>query len=168
MKQTPQMQTIQAKMRPGVITLHGFLGSDTRNLVDMLVEDEAEVGRLGLTHQCIVERMRALREAGMRGLGDFTHVDPHFEVKVDSVRGKLPCPFGHRGMFAKINTTVRNLANGQEVVYTDLNMHMIEAHGFYEGKGSPFRTEPIQLAQTLEIQRAGDRVDRSGRQCQNR
>ena len=33
MKQTVQLQRIQEKMRPGVITRDGFLGSDRRNLV---------------------------------------------------------------------------------------------------------------------------------------
>ena len=86
--------------------------------------------------------MVELRDAGMAGLGEFLDVAPHFEVRVDSVRGKLPCPFGDPGIFPKTNTTVRNKRLGREITYTDLHIHLIGSHGFYEGKGSPFRLEP--------------------------
>jgi hypothetical protein len=152
MKQTVQMRRIQEKMAPGVITRDGFLGTDGRPLVDVLTTDDAEVKRLGLTHQGIAARMLELRDAGMAGLGDFVDVAPHFEVRVDSVRGKLPCPFGDPGVFPKTNTTVRNCSSERELTYTDLHIHMIGSHGFYEGKGSPFRLEPADLAGVLEIQ----------------
>jgi len=146
------MQRVQDNMRPGAITLDGFLGSDTRNLGDILIEDDAEVKRMGLTHEEIASRMNELREAGEEGLGEFITVPPHFEVRVDSVRGKLPCPFEHPGLFPKTNITVRNTRLGREITYTDLQIHLIEAHGFYEGKGSRYRIDPRELAELLEIE----------------
>ena len=95
--------------------------------------------------------MIELRDAGMAGLGEFIDVPPHFEVRVDSVRGRLPCPFGDPGIFPKTNTTVRNRGTGREITYTDLHIHMIGSHGFYEGRGSPFRLEPRDLVEVLEI-----------------
>ncbi len=154
MKQTVQMQAIQAKMKPGVIVRDGFLGTDARNLVDILTEDEAAVLRLGLTHGDIAGRMISLRDAGTAGLGEAIDVPPHFEVRVDSVRGKLPCPFGDPGIFPKTNTTVRNTRLGRQITYTDLHIHMIGSHGFYEGRGSQFRLEPRDLAEVLEVQAA--------------
>lgn len=139
-------------MKPGVITLEGFLGTDRRNLIDILVADEAEVKRMDITHQDIANRMIELREAGLRGLGNFITVAPHFEVRVDSARGMLPCPFGDPGLFSKTNTTVRNLKKNEEITFTDLHIHMIGFHGFYEGKGSSFRLEPRELADILEIE----------------
>ena len=56
-----------------------------------------------------------MRDAGMRGLGEFINVEPHYEVRVVSVRGKLPCPFGDPGIFPKTNTVVRNTELGREV-----------------------------------------------------
>ena len=151
MKQTVQMDRIQEKMRPGVLARDGFLGTDKRKLVEILIADEGLVRRMDLFHQGIAERMIELRDAGQRGLGEFIHVEPHFEVRVDSVRGKLPCPFGHPGIFPKTNTTVRNLELDREITFTDLSIHMIAAHGFYEGKGSPFRLDPEELGVVLEI-----------------
>jgi hypothetical protein len=152
MKQTVQMDRIQEKMAPGVITLDGFLGSDRRKLVDILIEDDEAVKRSDLNHQQIARRMVELRDAGMQGLGELIDVAPHFEVRVDSVRGKLPCPFGDPGIFPKTNITVRNLRLDREIVYTDLHIHMVGSHGFYEGKGSKFRLEPAALAEILEVQ----------------
>ncbi len=153
MKQTPQMDRIQEAMRPGAITLEGFLGTDTRKLVDILVEDDAAVNRAQLTHEAIAMRMTELREAGLKGLGEFVTVESMFEVRVDTVRGKLPCPFGDPGIFSKTNITVRNLLKEKEITFTDLNIHMIAAHGFYEGKGSHFRLEPDELADIIEVRK---------------
>jgi len=154
MKQTVQMQAIQDRMKPGVIVRDGFLGTDGRNLVDILTADEGEVSRRGLSHQEIARRMIRLRDAGTAGLGEFIEVPPHFEVRVDSVRGMLPCPFGDPGIFPKTNTTVRNRQTGHEITYTDLHIHMIGSHGFYEGRGSQFRLEPRDLAEVLEVRPA--------------
>jgi hypothetical protein len=151
MKQTVQMREIQERMRPGVITRDGFLGNDRRNLIDILQEDDAEVKRRNLTHKQIAERMMQLREAGKRGLGEFISVPPHFEVRVDSVRGKLPCPFKHPGLIRKTNVMVRNLELKREITYTDMHIHMVGEHGFYEGRGSVYRLEVKDLIEVLEI-----------------
>jgi hypothetical protein len=151
MKQSKVYAAIQARMAPGVIIRDGFLGEDRRNLVDILTADDGEARRLGYTHQDIARRMVELREAGLSGLGEFVDVEPHFEVRVDSVRGKLPCPFGDPGIFPKTNVTVRNLALRREITFTDLHIHLIGSHGFYEGRGSVFRLDPGALAEILEV-----------------
>jgi len=152
MKQTPQTKQIVQNMQPGVITLEGFLGTDRRDLQEILEDDNGIVKRMHLTHQRIAHRMSEFREKGEKGLGEFISVGPHFEVRVDTVRGKLPCPFQHPGIYRKANTTVRNTRLGREITYTDLHIHMIEVHGFYEGKGSRFRLEPKELAEILEVE----------------
>jgi len=151
MEREQNLEKIQKEMKPGAISRDGFLGTDQRSLPEILREDDEAVSRLGATHKAIAEEMRKLRNSGMKGLGDFTRVPPHFEVLVDSFRGKLPCPFGHPGVIPKINTVVRNLKTGKEIAYTDMNIHLIAAHGFYEGKGAPFRLEPEDLVEILEI-----------------
>jgi hypothetical protein len=151
MKQTADMDRIQARMQPGVIARDGFLGEDTRRLADILDDDEAAVNRLGLDHARLAARLRELRDAGTRGLGEPIRVPPHYEVRVEGVRGKLPCPFGHEGVFPKTNTRVKNLETGREIMFTDLGLHMIEAHGFYEGRGSAFRLDPRHVADAVDL-----------------
>lgn len=152
MKQTEQMKEIQARMKSGVITLEGFLGPDERNLIDILVEDDAEVKRMGLTHEKIAARMQEMREAGKDGLGDLISVAPHYEISVDIRRGKLACPFGHRGLVRKSMILVKNLEKDREITFTDMNIHMIGEHGFYQGKGSSFRMDIGDLVDILDIE----------------
>lgn len=151
MKQTPEYNAIQQQMQPGVITLEGFLGTDSRNLIDIIAHDDVTVHQLNMSHQDIAEKMQYFRDVGLDGLGEFLKIDDHFEVRVDSVRGKLPSPFGGRGMYEKVNTTVRNLKINQEVTYTDLHIHFVRDHGFYEGTGSAYRIEPASLVEVLEV-----------------
>ena len=48
---------------------------------------------------------------------------------------------------------VRNLEKDREITYTDMNIHMINEHGFYQGKGSAFRMEIGDLIDILDIRR---------------
>ncbi len=150
MKQTADLDRFQRNMLPGIITLEGMLGTDTRKLGDIISADHNDVRRLKTTHAAIARRMRLLREAGVEGLGISIHVVDHFHVRVDNVRGKLPCPF-EDGVFQKTFIDVRNDRTGKTIRYTDLHIHMIEEHGFYEGRGSHFRLEPADLVEVLEI-----------------
>jgi hypothetical protein len=150
-KQTPEYDKIQQNMRKGVITLDGFLGDDTRKLVDIIAEDTFAIHAHHTTKEAIASRMEYFRKQGEEGLGEPITVDGNFEVRVDSVRGLLPSPFGGPGMYAKVNTSVLNKSSGKSIVYTDLHIHFIKDHGFFEGKGSPFRLEPKELIEILEV-----------------
>lgn len=149
MKESPEILESMARMQPGVLSRDGFLGSDHRTLGDILAADQNTIERAGLTHARIAARLREWRDLGLAGLGDFVAVPPHFEVKVESVRGRLPCPFGERGLHAKTNITVRNLKTDHTLFFTDLGIHLIDAHGFYQGKGCVFRLEPEALIEFL-------------------
>ncbi len=151
MKQTTEYEKIQQNMRKGVITLDGFLGDDTRKLVDIIAADTYTIHAHHITKEAIASRMEYFRKQGEEGLGEPITVDGNFEVRVDSVRGLLPSPFGGPGMYAKVNTSVMNKTTGKTIVYTDLHIHFIKDHGFFEGIGSPFRLEPTDLIEILEV-----------------
>lgn len=150
MKQTPALDQVQRRLRPGAITRDGLLGDDPRSLGEILDDDQAEVQRLGLTHALIAARLLELRDAGAAGLGLAVPVPPHFEVTVEGARGALPCPFDHPGMVGKATVSVRNTRLDEQVRYTDLNIHLIGEHGFYHGRGSAYRLEPGRLARVLQ------------------
>jgi hypothetical protein len=152
MKMNPELKLAQDNMQPGVIALQGFLGDDKRDLSQIIDEDNQLVKNLETTHLKIAERMKFLREQGEKGLGEFIDYDNHFQIRVDSVRGKMRCPFEDPGLIPKYNTTVKNLTLNREVTYTDMNIHFIETHGFYQGEGSLFRSSPDDLVEILEIE----------------
>jgi len=154
MRQSPEQDAIEKRLGPGKTSRDGFLGTDTRHLGEIIVEDDLSVKRLDLTHAAIVDRMRFFRDAAEEGFGGVVMVPPHFEVRSDSVRGKISCPFGHQGGgFAKNTVIVENTRLNKQVMYTDLTIHLIEAHGFYQGRGAYFRTDPAVLAEVLEVER---------------
>ena len=77
-------------------------------------------------------------------------------------KGIVSDPFGDPGVFPKVNTTVRNLDLDKEVTFTDLHIHCILVHGFYEGKGSSFRLDPELLIQVLEIEKTEEGISIPG------
>jgi hypothetical protein len=151
MKQAPELREVERRMQAGQITRDGFLGTDRRPLSQILAEDANTVNRLGLTHRQIAERMSYFTEAGKAGLGTTVVVDEHYEVRVEAVRGMLPCPWGHRGLYPKINVFLENTRAGRKIVWTALTVHLIGEHGFYEGRGSPFRIEPEEAREALGL-----------------
>lgn len=149
MKQTPEQKRIEDNLKAGAFSAEGFLGDDTRSLIDIIRDDQAMVDQLGLSHQTIAARLRALTEKGQSGLGRPVLVDAHLEVIVEDYRGEIPCPFRDHTSFAKQLTTCTDQNSGRTIRWSDLNIHMIEAHGFYEGRGSPFRIEPADIRDIL-------------------
>lgn len=121
------------------------------SLQETIRADDEAVKKLGLTNQAIAERMAWFRDEGNKGLGAPVRVAPHFEVSCEVARGFSSCPFGDAGRIRKTIVIVRNLRLQNEITFSDLNIHLITAHGFYEGQGSPFRLEPALLAKVLEI-----------------
>ncbi|MBN2559085.1 MAG: hypothetical protein JXB33_10060 [Clostridia bacterium] len=150
MKQGPRLEMIQENMKPGAYTAHGFLGDDDRMLKDILREDNSAVERHGISHGEIAAKMRYFTEIGRR-FPESTVTDGDFEITVDDHRGFIPCPFADNEKALKTNTRLYNKRTGETVYWSDLNIHMIMSHGFYEGKGSFFRTGPVELAKTLGL-----------------
>ena len=90
-------------------------------------------------------------DKALEGFGEYIQVAEGLSAKADSIRGKLPCPFPHPGLYRKTVVTLRDEKAGTEMLYTDLGIHLIEEHCFFQGKGSPFRIEPAYLAEIMRI-----------------
>jgi hypothetical protein len=71
------------------------------------------------------------------------------KLETEVVRGYLPCPFLHQGMYRKSYTTVKNLKSKKSFTFSALNIHLIRVHHFFEGKNSHFRMEPADLLKEL-------------------
>ena len=149
MKENPAMKKIKDNMKPGSISLHGFLGTDKRDIEVIIDHDAAALDRLGLNSVVIAVKLEEIRDRALEGLGEYIELNDDYLVKADSVRGKLPCPFDHPGLFRKTIITLRSKSDGSELMFTDLGIHLIREHGFFQGQGSPFRLEPEVLAEIL-------------------
>ena len=150
MKQSPLFEQAQERMAPGEITKEGFLGTDTRTLTEIIDADTAEVGRLGLTHARLAEKLEEVTHQAIFALGAPVCVGP-IETSANEAMGKLPCPFGHPGLYPKAILEGCRCDTGQRLRWTALQVHLIAEHGFYEGKGSHFRLEPAEVARFLGL-----------------
>lgn len=149
MKEPPRIEKAERRMAPGIITRDGLLGQDSRQLEEIIEEDENQVNRLRLTHSRIARRMEYFTKEGRKGLGTPITVDETYTVKVEEWRGLLPCPWddGHAARKGYVEVTNEEL--GETISWTPLNIHMIREHGFYQGKGSTYRIEPEDVKRIL-------------------
>lgn len=151
MKQSPELAIIQANMMPGALSAHGFIGNDSRSLADILHDDAKSLKKVGTTKEALAEKMLEITDFGMQGLGKPMDMEGHFEIVVEDYKGQLPCPFKDNVRLDKRQTLVRRLDTGVTMRWTDLNIHMIKEHGFFEGHGSTYRLDPVELARFLGI-----------------
>ena len=150
MKQGPEFKRIEDNMRSGQLAAHQFLGTDTRSLKDIIRHDQLVLEPLGITNQDIAHRMRYFTEKAAGGLG-LQVVDDVFEVEREEHKGDIPCPFADNVQASKSITRVKNLRTGRSVSWSDLNIHLVDEHGFFEGHGAPFRVDPAEFVEVLEI-----------------
>jgi len=149
MKKSPQEKKLEDMLKSSKFSSSGFLGTDARNLWEIIDEDAAAVARSGKTMEEIAARMQYISNAGAEGLGDWVEIDRKLRVMVDDNRGVVPCPWPHRVRCLKRITMVMNSETNTGVRWSELNIHLVREHGFFEGKGSPFRIEPAVLIRTI-------------------
>ncbi|PNR95742.1 hypothetical protein [Petrotoga sp. 9PWA.NaAc.5.4] len=149
MKMTEELKKAAENMKPGVITAEGFLGEDERTLADIIESDEEKVRVLNINFYEDLKKIKYLLEKGKEAFDEPVTVDNKWLIKVDEARGHLPCPF-EDGIFRKVNLRIRNLKNNEEILLSELSIHLIEKHHFFQGKGSKFRVDPEKLKKVLE------------------
>ncbi|MCK5198380.1 MAG: hypothetical protein KAR21_08520 [Spirochaetales bacterium] len=148
MKMTPAMKKAQENMQAGVIIADGFLGDEKKSIKDMMVRDEAEMIRAGLSFDEVSERLVYFLEEGRKGLGEPVTVNDKWLIRVIDPRGHLPCPF-EDGIFRKISAEIELKSSGEKLLVTDLSIHLLKDHHFIEGIGSQFRLEPELVKRVL-------------------
>ena len=149
MKKSPQMQKLEAILRSSKLAAGGFMGTDPRSLTDVIDADIAELSRLGVTAEEIAARMQQITDIAKTGLGNWVKVDQGRRAMADEAKGAIVCPWPHPGRFVKRVTTVELIDSARTVRWSDLNIHLIAEHSFFEGKDSPFRVEPAKLTKII-------------------
>jgi len=145
MKESPQALKLEEVLRSSKLVVGGFMGDDHRSFSEIIDSDMAELSHLGYSIEQVVASMQKITDVAISGLGNWVRLDQQREAKVDETKGSLVCPWPHSGLFAKRVTTIRIIDTGQTIRWSDLNIHLIAEHGFFEGNGSAFRIEPKEL-----------------------
>ncbi len=149
MKEAPQTQKLEQMLRSSKLVAGGFMGSDSRLVAEIIDADIAELAKLGFTAEQVASRMQTITNTAKAGLGNWVRIDDERQAVVEEARGQTICPWPHAGHCAKRVTTIERLNSNQTIHYSDLNIHMIAEHNFFEGKGSPFRIEPGKLTDII-------------------
>lgn len=150
MKRSPKELSLEATLRSSRQVKGGFMGTDRRPPEEVIEEDMQTVYRLKHTEKRLAEKMRELRDLARPQLGNWIKTeDGRFEVQYEDYKGSQVCPWPHPGRYLKGVTTARRTDREQSLFWSDLNIHLIEAHGFFQGRGSAYRLEPEELVHFL-------------------
>lgn len=152
MKQTPELDRIQEKMKPGVLTLKGFLGYDDRKLADIIFEDHQTLNRLHVNADQICAILNDLGERGRDLMEQEVKVDERYLIKVRDDRGKIPSPWGD-GLFEKSDIELTDTQTGKKLKWNQLTLKLALAHGFFGGYGSEYRLDPAEVCEILDLPR---------------
>lgn len=149
MKESPQDKKLEDILRSSKIVAGGFLGHDKRGVQAIIDSDRGTLSKSGYTAEQVSDRMRQISGMAISGLGTWVEIDKQLRAKVDEAKGSQPCPWPHPGRSAKRVTTVKNIESGESIMWSDLNIHLIGEHCFFEGRGSHFRIEPESLIEVI-------------------
>lgn len=150
MKQNPKEKALRDNLEAGKLAKEGFLGDDPRPVDEIVATDLAELGALNLTQQQVAGRMRELTKKGLEGMGGPVEFGGYTLV-VEDYMGWMGCPFRDHRRAAKRITRATAAKGGRQMVWSDMSTHLIEHHGFFQGLGSPYRLEPVELADFLGL-----------------
>lgn len=146
MKENPRHIPVVESLREGILSRDGFMGEDTRPFTDIILDDAAVLASAGTNAVELADKMTRLTRAALAQAGQEVVVEG-YRVLVEDYMGRISCPFrDHRA--PKRNTQVWDNA-GRQMSWTALGVHLIRAHGFFQGQGAPYRLEPAQLADFL-------------------
>ncbi|HUT34961.1 MAG TPA: hypothetical protein VNE39_15835 [Planctomycetota bacterium] len=151
MEHDPHLQRVLDRMRSGVLSRDGFLGTDPRPLEEVLDADRSAVAALGTTHEEVAARLGEVLDKARAGLGTPIRIGDRLVATHREAMGRIPCPFGGCGTFPKGEVELTDPATGESLFLTALGIHMVGKHGFYQGRGSRYRLEPTALGRLMQL-----------------
>lgn len=149
---TPITQ-LERSLRPGSDSHAGFLGPN-ESLVSIMAEDNDTVSELGLSHAQLADFLNYF-ESVQQHL-DQQHLPEYPQAYAYNGRTYICNTTAYRGMqfspFRDGTGTNKDhlvicLDDGSALAYSGLLAHLIRRYGFYEGKGTPYRLYPREIAE---------------------
>jgi hypothetical protein len=138
-KESPESKKLEEVLRSSKLVAGGFMGRDTRSVSEVISADASQLSRLGYSIEETAKRMQEITDVATKALGNWIDIDEKLRAMVEEAKGLHICPWPHPGGYDKRVTTVELKETGETIFWSDLNIHLIAEHGFFEGKSS--RTE---------------------------
>jgi hypothetical protein len=144
-------ETLSTILGPSKFSKDGFLGSDTRIPEEIIKTDRETLAGLGIDNKKMAASLRGAYVAAERALGNSVEIFSGISAVHHEARGRIPSPFAEDGTFQKGEAVISDKSSGASFCITPLSINLIEKHGFFQGKGSPYRIEPDIAARVLRL-----------------
>jgi hypothetical protein len=152
---------LEARMRPGAWSQSGFLGPK-ETLIEVLDADARTMADIGVSAATLAARLDELITTVKAVPTRTALIDGRFDVRIEVFRGFQLCPWtpdpqhgqctaGTGVRHASSRWWIRNRIRRADLRGPGLIAHLIDAHGFFEGRQVEGRVEPIELARLLEL-----------------
>jgi hypothetical protein len=139
------------KLQPSKFSAAGFLGSDQRPLDEIINADMREIENRGVTQAQVADSLQEVHDRARSAMGARIEIRPGLRAEFHESMGRIPSPFSGEGVFEKGQTTVYDREGSPRVILSALSIHLIRTHGFFQGKGSPYRIDPREAIDLLGI-----------------
>jgi hypothetical protein len=149
-KDKPRTGTPEA-FGPSSISGEGFMGDDRRQVERIVADDAIRLERLGVTRDMLVSRLGTICRTAADAFGASVKVGEHIAAVWHESKGMVPCPFDDGQSFEKGEASVTDAATGKSLVITPLSLHLVERHGFFQGRGSRYRIDPSLAVELLGL-----------------
>ncbi len=146
MSLVPKEKSLRQLLGPSQFSSEGFLGTDVREPEEIIKEDLMALQQLGATKEKIAAALRDVYVKAERALGNSVNISEKVTAVHQEARGRIPSPFPGDGEFQKGQVVLSDARSGHSLLITPLSIHLIEKHGFFQGKGSKYRIEPEAVA----------------------
>ena len=157
---TPDIDQLEARMRPGALSVAGFLGP-SESLRAVMAADDLAMQRTGVTFEALAVAIEALIAAASASPTHEALVNGTHHVRIQQYLGFQICPWSPdpqhvqcmgRGLhFSSLQWRVESLPRGQVLQGPGLIVHLMHDHHFCEGRESPYRVDPVALAELLGL-----------------
>jgi hypothetical protein len=136
-----------------------FLGR-TENLSSLIAEDEAALGRIGVSFEKLASWLDVLLAAAHDSRTREATVNEKLHVRLRSGSLRI-CPWSPRALateclgkgihYASSEWGIDNRRTGRVLTGTGLMVHLMHDHHFCGGRESAYRVDPVALARLLEL-----------------
>jgi hypothetical protein len=136
---------------PSKFSAQGYLGTDTREPEEIIKDDLKTLERIGIDKKKLLDALREAYVAAERALGNPVEISAGVTAVHHEARGRIPSPFSEDGALPKGEAVISDVKSGESITITPLSIALIEKHDFFQGKGSPYRTDPEVAVKLLNI-----------------
>jgi hypothetical protein len=165
-----EIMFVEDYMRPNKMSKSGFLAPD-ENLMDVYIKDKKTLDKYNISFDEMHEVLKYfLNETSIEFKGiDQAHKNiPRFPVGVSRYGKKYlasityymgfqECPFEEIRDYhdckqgkGTCDITIYNVLNGTEVKFSELHLHLVKYHNFFEGS-TEYRLDPIDAIRCFEM-----------------